>query len=303
VRRRLAANRKASAIIAKKEANLMLKFRHCLAAIAAISMQMSAAAQNPAVRITPFEAPSSQGLVAGEIHHHDGTEPKNIVIVTGGSGVGDRGDTAAAIGLFLSPDTAVVIYDRRGFGASSGEATRPGTENSTWLVPALANDVVDIARHLNALGYQRIGLMGSSMGGWINVAATAETDCVDFAINIVGGAVPVLVSDTYDGLTDQGIEQTEALERARDAGASIGYDPAPDLASASIPMLWVLAARDDSNPSMLDIEQIEHFQMSGKDYDYILVANVGHEFLDVDTGQPVLGWVSDVQTFVDVATR
>jgi pimeloyl-ACP methyl ester carboxylesterase len=281
----------------------MLKFRHGLAALAIITIQMNAAAQDPTVNITSFEALSSQGLVAGEIHRLDETEPQSIVIVTGGSGVGARGDTAAAIGLFLSADTAVVIYDRRGFGASSGEVTRPGTENSTWLVPALANDVADIARHLDALGYQRIGLMGSSMGGWINVAAAAQSECVDFAINIVGGAVPVLVSDTYDGLTDQGIGRDEALERARGAGASIGYDPALDLATATIPMLWVLAARDDSNPSMLDIEQIEHFQMTGKDYDYILVENAGHEFVDVNTGQPVLGWIPDVQAFVNVATR
>lgn len=281
----------------------MLKLKYCLAAVVVFLIPLNAAAQSPAAIITSFEAPSSQGVVAGEIHHLDGTEPQNIVIVTGGSGVGERSDTAAALGLFLSPDTAVVIYDRRGFGASSGDATRPGTENSVWLIPALADDVADIARHLDASGYQRIGLMGSSMGGWINVAAAARSECIDFAINIVGGAVPVLVSDTYDGFTDQGVELDEALERARGAGASVGYDPAPDLAKATSPMLWVLAALDDSNPSLLDIEQIEHFRMAGKEYEYILVANAGHEFIDVDTGQPSLSWIPDVNAFAREAGR
>lgn len=284
----------------------MLKFTRVLALAAGLAGLLASAVQaegGETARIVPFEAVIPDGVIAGEIHQIGDTSPDTVVIVSGGSGVGERQDTAAAIGLFLNETTAVAIYDRRGFGGSSGEAVRPGTENSAWLIPALGADLAAIAAHLDGLGYERIGLVGSSMGGWINAAAAARTTCADFAVSIVGGAVPVAVSDMFDALTDRGLSIEDALEQTRSQAPAIGYDPATDLASASIPMIWVLAERDDSNPSRLDIEAIERFRAEGQAFAYILVEGADHNFRDVETGDPALGWVPEIREFVATAGR
>jgi pimeloyl-ACP methyl ester carboxylesterase len=272
-------------------------------AVSLSATSASAAIQDAAPVVTPFQAESSQGHIAGEIHQLGDRRAETVVIVSGGSGVGERNDTAAAVGLFLSEDVAVAIYDRRGFGQSSGEAIRPGTANSKTLIPALGEDVADIAGHLTTLGYSRVGLLGSSMGGWINAAAANGSDDIAFAVSIVGGAVPVATSDTFDALTDSGASIETALARARSVVVETGYDPHPDLSSVEIPMLWILAACDDSNPSQLDIEAIEALQSAGKTFAYTLVEQADHNFLNPETGQPVLDWVPEVHEFVRTAGR
>ena len=146
--------------------NSIQRFSHPL--FLAIALSAPACAQTSdtdPVEIIQFQAPVSDGVIAGEIHTSGTQTPDTVIIVSGGSGVGVRTDTSAAIGLFLNENTAVAIYDRRGFGSSAGEPVRPGTENSAWLIPALGQDLAAIADHLSELGYDRVGLMGSSMGG------------------------------------------------------------------------------------------------------------------------------------------
>jgi pimeloyl-ACP methyl ester carboxylesterase len=253
--------------------------------------------------VIPFEVAAPEGHIAGEIHQIPGSRPDTILVITGGSGVGVRTDTAAAIGLFLSETTAVAIYDRRGFGDSSGTATIPTTSNTAWLVPALGSDLLAITSHLDGLGYDRIGILGSSMGGWVNASAAARSDLIDFAINLVGGATSVSRSDTFDALTDTGLSIEAALAMAPGQAGSIGYDPACDLARASIPMLWVLGERDDSNPSQLDIEVIERLATAGQPYRYILVEQADHNFLNVESGEIILDWVPDTLRFMESASR
>lgn len=275
-----------------------------LATFASLALPATLRAEPPVENpVIPFEAPSPEGRIAGEVHQLPGSDPETVLVISGGSGVGVRTDTSAAIGLFLNETTAVAIYDRRGFGGSSGRSTVPNTSNSAWLIPALGADLVAITDHLDELGYDRIGIVGSSMGGWINAAAAARSDSIDFAVSLVGGASSVSISDTFDALTDTGLSIDAALEMTPNQARAVGYDPACDLAQASVPMLWVLGERDDSNPSRLDIEIIETLASAGQPYQYILVEQADHNFLNVETGQVMLDWVPDMARFTASAGR
>lgn len=256
------------------------------------------AVDQSAAAIQPFEIMAGDNVVAGEVHSVAGADAETVIIVVGGSGVGLRADTAQAVPLFLNESTAVAIYDRRSFGRSTGNYERPGTQNSAWLVPALAGDVAAMARHLRATGFERVGVMGSSMGGWVAVSSASASDDIDFIVNFVGGAVPVAVSDAFDGLTDQGLSIEAALAEAQAAAADIGYDPGDDLDQMTQRALWVLAARDDSNPTALDARALDARIAAGKPFAYVVVENADHNLVDLDSGEVNLSWLPELQAFV-----
>jgi len=246
----------------------------------------------------PLIVVSGDIRIAGEIHRNSENDARTALIIIGGSGVGEREDTAQAIGLFESAQADIVIFDRRGFGGSSGEIVVPGTENSTWLIPELGRDVAMIVEALADQGYTHIGLVGASMGAWISTSAATNIDNVDFIVNFVGGGVSVQISDAYDSLTDQGLTQEDALARAGSISTTIGYDPAADLGNLDAAVLFILAEDDLSNPSRLDISEIEGHRSAGSNLQYILVPDADHDFRNTITGEPNLTWLPEMLAFI-----
>lgn len=262
-------------------------------------------ATTPGLADTPAgEAPdmitvaSGDNVIAGEIHRLAGTTPKTAVIIVGGSGARTRADTAPAAPLFMTEETAVTVYDRRGNGESTGSYERPTTANTAPQVPLFASDVADIVAHLKREGFTRVGLLGSSMGGWVNVAAGARSDEIDYIICISGGGSSVGVSDEFDFLTDEGMSIEDAAEAARNYQGEQGYDPAGDLARIAQPMLWVFGAADDSNPTALDVENVEAWRARGKPFDILILENTDHDLIDLSTGQMNMDWVEPVSRFI-----
>lgn len=241
---------------------------------------------------------SGDNAIAAEIHRLPGSTPRTAVIVVGGSGARTRADTAPAIPLLLNENSAVVTYDRRGNGASTGSYERPNTANTAWQVPLFAGDVADVARFLKHEGFARVGLIGTSMGGWVNVAAAAQTSDISFAICMSGGASSVGVSDEFDHLTDEGMSIEEATAAARTYGGEPGYDPAEDLARLAQPVLWVFGAEDDSNPTVLDAENVEALRSGGKPFEVLLLADTNHDFINVKTGEFNTEWVEPVRRVI-----
>lgn len=245
-----------------------------------------------------FVIASSDNQIAGEILRQPGTMPRTALIMIGGSGVTTREDTRPAAQLFMTADTAIVILDRRGNGLSTGRYERPGTVNSSWLVPAIGQDVADVAVHLRSLGFDRIVVAGSSFGAWIAASATAQGGEIDAFSGLVAGGVSVAVSDAYNQYTEAGETIERALTLARDADQSIGYDPAVDLGQIDRPGLWVLGTEDRSNPSLLDAEVLRSFRDEGKPYTVLLLDGANHEFLNVETGAFDASWLPAFQAFV-----
>lgn len=207
-------------------------------------------------------------------------------------------DTASAVPLFISDQVAVVLYDRRGNGGSEGTFEIPNTENTAWQIPRFGADVASIATHLKRRGFETVGLAGSSMGGWVNVAAAARSHKVDFIVCLSGAASTVGVSDEFDRLTDQGLSIAEATERARGYRGAQGYDPAPDFRRMTQPGLWVFGAEDDSNPTTLDVAALDAQRAAGRDFAYIVLPGADHELTDVRSGEFNTDWIAPVQAFI-----
>ena len=272
----------------------MTDTRMRLSALALAVLPLTLAAQGP----VPFTVTVDGVALAGEVHTLPGTHPTTAVIIVGGSGYQTRADAASAVDLLADSATAVVLVDRRGYGTSGGDPVVPSTRTTATLVPRLADDVIAVAHHLRTRGHRRVGLLGSSMGGWVNVAAAARSDAIDFIVNINGGGSSVGVSDEFDRLTDEGASIADATAAARRYTGPAGYDPAPDLPRIHQPALWIYGAADDSNPTVLDVEAVTRLKEAGSPFTVLVLEATDHELIDRTTGAFNASWIGPLREFV-----
>ena len=248
--------------------------------------------------VEPFVLNNGGVKVAGEIHALNHKRCAAVVAV-GGSNVRTRTDTAVAVSLLLGPETAVALMDRRGNGLSTGRFEVPDTRNTAWQIPRFGQDVAAVARYLKRQGFRRVAIMGTSMGGWIEVsAAAAEPKAVDAVVSMSGGASSVGVSDRFYDLTASGMTIERAAVLARSYRGPQGYDPRNDLARMRQPSLWVFGARDISNPTELDLAAVKRLAARGKPFSWILLPNTDHEMTDITTRQFNSSWVEPVRKFI-----
>jgi pimeloyl-ACP methyl ester carboxylesterase len=253
--------------------------------------------------ITPFVLNSSGLRIAGEIHALNRNRCIAVIAV-GGSSVRTRADTGVAVRLFLDDQAAVVLMDRRGNGLSTGRFEVPDTRNTKWQIPRFGHDVAAVARHLKGLGFRRVAIVGTSMGGWINdSAAVLAPNAIDAVVSINGGASTVGVSDKFDDLASSGLTLAEAADRARSYRGPQGYDPRRDLKRIRQPVLWVFAAKDSSNPSMLDLSNVKRMARRGKAFKWLILPNADHELVDSTTHKFDASWIQPVRSFIHDRAR
>jgi pimeloyl-ACP methyl ester carboxylesterase len=127
------------------------------------------------------QVPAGQGLLS--VARRGAPGPPTVVFLH--AGVADRRSWDEVMAL-LSSDTEVVAYDRRGFGA-------------TTYVPEAHDQVADLFRVLDALGLERVVLVGNSRGGEIALsAALAHPERVSALVLVapgVAGAPPATEAD------------------------------------------------------------------------------------------------------------
>jgi pimeloyl-ACP methyl ester carboxylesterase len=267
------------------------------ALVLAVSAGAASAIEKPEL-VDPFILKSGGVKIGGEIHSLN-HERCTAVIAVGGSNARTRADTAIAVGLFLGEETAVVLMDRRGNGKSTGRFQIPDTRNTAWQIPRFGQDVAAVARYLKRLGYRRVAIAGTSMGGWVNdAAAAAAPKAIDTVVSINGGASTVGVSDKFDDLAASGMTLQEAADRARVYRGPQGYDPRGDLARMRQPTLWIFGAKDNSNPSELDLAAVKRLAKRGKPFRWILLPNTDHELTDVTTHEFNSAWLQPVRKFI-----
>ena len=92
-----------------------------------------------ASNVFPIKAKSAQVTIAGEVSFPANNPQTNkAFILVGGSGAVTRDKTAVMNGLFHSLGYAVVNYDRRGNGESTGDYQKPNYKNSAKQLPLFA---------------------------------------------------------------------------------------------------------------------------------------------------------------------
>ena len=122
----------------------------------------------------------------GHLHLPNPTKTKTAIILVGGRSC-YAGSTkydlyAKALRKY---GVSVLVFNKRGTGKSTGNC-------EVATIGDLAADVVACKKYLenHARGFDKIGVMGSSAGGWVIVKAEEMTD-FDFMISVVGPSTSV----------------------------------------------------------------------------------------------------------------
>ncbi|WP_158854535.1 alpha/beta hydrolase family protein [Saccharothrix deserti] len=173
------------------------------------------------VRDVTFADTNTDVVLAGTLTSPDRGEPVPGVVMVGGSGPADRdNDTYFPVirRHLVDAGIAVLSYDKRGVGGSSGD----------WLDATMDDLASDAAAALDFLRAQPgvragvTGLFGHSEGGWVVLRATTLRDDVPWVVtNGCPGTTPA-VQERYAMTT--ALEQTKGVTRDDVDAALAAYD-------------------------------------------------------------------------------
>lgn len=133
--------------------------------------------------------PSDQGVVlAGTLRTPGGRGPGPFpaVLLVGGSGPGARGGLSPLMERLLGDGIAVMEYDKRGVGQSTGEFV-----DSLRYMETDAAAAVRYLRSLEYLDGDRIALIGHSQGGAVAPAVAAKDPAIVAVVMLAGPVAAV----------------------------------------------------------------------------------------------------------------
>lgn len=194
----------------------------------------------------------------------------------------------------LDLGVAVMAYDKRGVGASTGEYTGIGPANSDQMFGLLADDalaaVAALRSHAN-IDRARIGLFGNSQGGWIAPLAASRSRDVAFLISLSGPVSTVGEENEFSRLAGadpgslQGLTPAEIEARFKAFTGPHGFDPVPVLRALSTPSLWIIGERDRSIPVALTLHNLEQLKtVAGRPITVHVMSAADHGMRDTTTG-------------------
>lgn len=145
---------------------------------------------------------SGAQALAGRLHLPAEDGPHPLVVLIGGSGPNTRDQGRAHADALARRGFAVLTYDKRGSGGSTG-----GSPHDPY--PALAGDVLAGIGALALRGdvdTRRVGLWGHSEGSWVAVQAADVDRRIDWLVLVSGGGVSPGATIEYQ----RGLEMAEA---------------------------------------------------------------------------------------------
>ncbi len=246
---------------------------------------------------------SGDAVLAGTVHLPLTGGPHPAVAVNPGSSWTVRA-TWSDVQPFVSQiGTGVLTYDKRRNGQSTGTCC---SSDPNELFSMLADDVVAAAQALRAVGDidpSRIGVIGSSQGGWIvPISANRAPEVISFSVVTVGGAVSTGQENLYDPLTGYDICQptgstiNEIIDQLKAAGPS-GFDPRASLEALAQPAIWIFGENDLSHPTALAVEILEEIRgVFQKDWTIVVLPNANHDLIENGTICQTEGPLADVFT-------
>jgi uncharacterized protein len=209
-----------------------------------------------------------------------GTGPFPAIVAGHGSGRTRREDLAGFAAEWTRMGFAVLRFDKRGVGESTGTYVFVGTKDSPWVFPELASDIAAGARFLRTrpeIDKTRIGLAGWSQAGWILPLAARQLGDAAFLVLFSGPVCSVGQEMYYSDLaenTTRPLRQVYALMPAFHGAA--GFDPLPILAGLTIPGLWLLGLDDRSIPIQTTLTNLRALAASGKPFEWRTYEGLDH---------------------------
>jgi len=227
--------------------------------------------------------------------------PFPAMVIVHGSGPTRRRDQRGYVRRLVPHGIAVLLYDKRGVGASGGTYGVVGVSDSEERIGRLADDAVAAASWLKGhaeIDPQRIGLLGGSQAGWIMPLAASRSEAVRFVVSISGPAVTVGQEIYYSRLTgsDPGtyvdLSDGEIQRRMAEFDGPHGYDPAPALEAMKVPSLWILGGQDRSVPTELTVRALQALkERRPGQFEFHVFPQGNHAIRDAHTGRSIDYWV------------
>ncbi|HET9370129.1 MAG TPA: alpha/beta fold hydrolase [Vicinamibacterales bacterium] len=208
-----------------------------------------------------------------------GDGPFPAFVIGHGSGEVRKEDCLGLAGNLLRRGFAILCYDKRGVGRSTGTYVGVDAINSHELIPDLAADMAAAVRFIRnrpEVDPRRVGLIGGSQAGWI-IPHAARDAGVNFMILLVGPTVSVGEEIYFSKFAE---ETTTPLARLggvlkRYEGPR-GFDPRLDLEALDIPGLWLLAGSDRSIPTPETVAILDDLIAAGKPYERVVYPKADH---------------------------
>jgi dienelactone hydrolase len=221
-----------------------------------------------------------------------GAGPFPGVVIGHGSGRVTKEDGAAYVAPLLARGYAVLRYDKRGVGQSTGTYRGVSADNSPSQIAELGGDLAAGAAFLASrpgIDGRRIGLMGTSQAGWVMVAAAAESDEVRFVVAVTGSVLPVGENIFYEDL--RGLPIDDAYARLSGFQGFPGYDPLPSLMGLGAPTLWLLGAEDRLVPTRACEGILRELRREGRPVEWAVYPGAVHSL-------PGVSFWPDVDSFL-----
>ena len=210
-----------------------------------------------------------------------GTAPFPAVVMAHGSGRVTRDQLTWAARHFTALGYAVLRFDKRGVGESTGTFVFVGTKDSPWVFPQLAGDVAAGVRFLRTrpeIDQRRIGLFGASQAGWILPLAARQLGGVAFMVLWSGPVCSVgqemFYSDIVENTGRPVADGNAAMPRF--SGAP-GFDPVPVLAAIDVPSLWLLGLDDHSIPVQTTLQNLQRLKAQGRPFEWQTYDGLDHQ--------------------------
>ena len=187
-----------------------------------------------------------------------GTGPFPAVVLVHGSGTVTKENMTWMARPFVEHGYAVLRYDKRGVGQSTGTYSNVGISNSNTMFALLASDAVAGVKFLRqqpSIDANRIGIAGASQAGWIIPVAATLAPEASFAVILVGPTTSVGIEIFYSSLAEgTSTPLSDVVRQLPGYTGPHGFDPLSTLRQLKIPTLWLYGADDRSIPTTLCVE-------------------------------------------------
>jgi uncharacterized protein len=207
---------------------------------------------------TDVSIPANGAMLAGTITQPLGAGPHPGIVIIHGSERGQRYFYDIWVGVYASMGLAVLTYDKRGGGASTGRY--PGefpTDEALAIYADDADSALGFLSRWPGVDPRRVGLHGGSQGGWTVPLAILTHPNATFDVLISAPATTVDQTDLWASYSNGGeamptapLDGMLAAVRANHSG----YDPAPALRQLAVPTLWMLGTNDRTVPTAICVE-------------------------------------------------
>lgn len=209
-----------------------------------------------------------------------GSGPFPAVVLGHGSGRVTRDRLGFLASRLTALGFAVLRFDKRGVGESTGTFVFVGTADSPAVFADLAGDVAAGVRFLRTrpeIDPRRIGLAGVSQAGWILPLAARQVGDIAFMVLLSGPVCSVGMEMYYSDLaerTTRPLAEVHALLPAFKGPG--GFDPVPTLRAIDTPTLWLLGLDDRSIPIPTTIANLQILKDAGRPFEWRTYEGLGH---------------------------